>query len=531
MVTGDLLQGLLQAIQPASLAATGVGCLLGIVAGMIPGMTISAAMIIVLPLTFVLDPNVSIGLFLGLYAGGMLGGSFSAILLNIPGTPSAAATALDGYPLVASGQAGRALGMAVSASFCGGLFSALCLFLIAPRLADLALQFRSADLFSLVFLGLTIICSFASRSWIKGLLSAVIGLAIVTVGQDPVMGTARFTFGDPNLLSGVHFLTALIGLFAIPQLIENLRRSGGGGPGRPGGFGEPGGSDRPGSRGFGGSGPAGPGKTAGAAPVAGTLEIQKLLPTVADLRRIRLPVGIGSAVGTFLGILPGAGGPIAAFISYDYAKKTTRRADQFGRGAVEGVAAPESANNAVTGGALIPMMTLGIPGDPVTAILIGALLAHGLAPGPLLFVERADFAYGLMFSFFWANVFNLLIAFAGLRLLVKVVAAPRTLLMPAVAILCVVGAWSLRNSIFDVYVMFGFGLLGLAMKWLDMPVVPLLLALVLGRQLEENLRIALTGSQGDIAVFFTSPFSALFLGLSVVSVVWSIFSARRTRAP
>ena len=207
---------------------------------------------------------------------------------------------------------------------------------------------------------------------------------------------------------------------------------------------------------------------------------------MADLRRIRLPVGIGSTVGTFLGILPGAGGPIAAFISYDYAKKTTRRSEQFGRGAVEGVAAPESANNAVTGGALIPMMTLGIPGDPVTAILIGALLAHGLAPGPLLFVERADFAYGLMFSFFWANVFNLLIAFAGLRLLVKVVAAPRTLLMPAVAILCVVGAWSLRNSIFDVYVMFGFGLLGIAMKWLDMPVVPLLLALVLGRQLEEK---------------------------------------------
>ena len=495
-MTGDLLQGLLQAIQPASLAATGVGCLLGIVAGMIPGMTISAAMIIVLPLTFVLDPNVSIGLFLGLYAGGMLGGSFSAILLNIPGTPSAAATALDGYPLVARGQAGRALGMAVSASFCGGLFSALCLFLIAPRLADLALQFRSADLFSLVFLGLTIICSFASRSWIKGLLSAVIGLAIVTVGQDPVMGTARFTFGDPNLLSGVHFLTALIGLFAIPQLIENLRGNG------------------PGS----------------AAPGAGTMGLRKLLPAVADLRRIRLPVGIGSAVGTFLGILPGAGGPIAAFISYDYAKKTSRHTERFGRGAVEGIAAPESANNAVTGGALIPMMTLGIPGDPVTAILIGALLAHGLAPGPLLFLERADFAYGLMFSFFWANIFNLLIAFAGLRLLVKVVAAPRTLLMPAVAILCVVGAWSLRNSIFDIYVMFGFGLLGLAMKWLDMPVVPLLLALVLGRQLEENLRIALTGSQGDISVFFTSPFSALFLGLSVVSVVWSIVGTRRRRA-
>ena len=520
-MTGDLLQGLLQAIQPTSLAATGAGCLLGIVAGMIPGMTISAAMIIVLPLTFVLDPNVSIGLFLGLYAGGMLGGSFSAILLNIPGTPSAAATALDGYPLVARGQAGRALGMAVSASFCGGLFSALCLFLIAPRLANLALQFRSADLFSLVFLGLTIICSFASRSWIKGLLSAAIGLAIVTIGQDPVMGTARFTFGDTNLLSGVHFLTALIGLFAIPQLIENLRGNGPGslgGSGRPGGFGGLRGRD--GSR-----------RGDGTAPGLGAIGFRKLLPAIADLRRIRFPVGIGSAVGTFLGILPGAGGPIAAFISYDYAKKTTRRGDRFGRGAVEGVAAPEAANNAVTGGALIPMMTLGIPGDPVTAILIGALLAHGLAPGPLLFVEQADFAYGLMFSFFWANVFNLLIALAGLRLLVKVVAAPRALLMPAVAILCVVGAWSLRNSLFDVYVMFGFGLLGIGMKWLDMPVVPLLLALVLGRQLEENLRIALTGSQGDISVFFTSPFSALFLGLSVVSVIWSIVGARRQRTP
>lgn len=529
-MTGDLLQGLLQAIQPSSLLATGAGCLLGLVAGMIPGMTISAAMIIVLPLTFVLDPNVSIGLFLGLYAGGMLGGSFSAILLNIPGTPSAAATALDGYPLVVQGQAGRALGMAVSASFCGGLFSALCLFLIAPRLADLALQFRSADLFSLVFLGLTIICSFASRSWIKGLLSAVIGLAIVTIGQDPVMGTARFTFGDTNLLSGVHFLTALIGLFAIPQLIENLR---GDGSGIRGGSGGSTGSGRAGSPGVLGE-PGGPGDLGGpstATPGAGAIGFRNLLPAVTDLRRIRLPVGIGSAVGTFLGILPGAGGPIAAFISYDYAKKTTRHGERFGRGAVEGVAAPEAANNAVTGGALIPMMTLGIPGDPVTAILIGALLAHGLAPGPLLFVEQAGFAYGLMFSFFWANVFNLLIALAGLRLLVKVVAAPRTLLMPAVAILCVVGAWSLRNSLFDVYVMFGFGLLGIAMKWLDMPVVPLLLALVLGRQLEENLRIALTGSQGDVTVFLTSPFSALFLGLSVVSVIWSIVGARRQRAP
>ena len=259
------------------------------------------------------------------------------------------------------------------------------------------------------------------------------------------------------------------------------------------------------------------------------MRLTRLAPALPDLRRMRLPVGIGSVVGSFLGMLPGAGGPIAAFISYDYARKSARRGEAFGKGAVEGIAAPESANNAVTGGALVPMMTLGIPGDPVTAILIGALLVHGLAPGPLLFIERADFAYGVIFSFFWANIFNLIIALAGLRVLVKVVAAPRAILMPTIAILCVVGSYALRNAFFDVYVMLFFGLVGLAMKWLDMPVVPLLLALVLGPQLEENLRVALTASQGDVSVFFTSPFSALFLGLSVVSVVWAVGSAQRTR--
>ena len=308
------------------------------------------------------------------------------------------------------------------------------------------------------------------------------------------MGTARFTFGDANLLSGIHFLTALIGLFAIPQLLENL------------------GASKP-----------------GRARRAPQLRLEGIWPTLADIRKIRLPIGIGSVIGTFLGILPGAGGPIAAFISYDYAQKTARRPEEFGEGAVEGIAAPESANNAVTGGALVPMMTLGIPGDPVTAILIGALLVHGLAPGPLLFIERADFAYGLIFSFFWANIFNLIIAFAGLRFLVKLIAMPRAILMPTIAILCVVGSYALRNSLFDVYVMFFFGLLGIGMKWLDMPVVPLLLALVLGRPLEEHLRIALTGSQGDVSIFFTSPFSVFFLSLAAVSIVWSIVSARRLR--
>jgi putative tricarboxylic transport membrane protein len=489
----DVLQGFWQASQGTTLVATSIGCLLGLIVGMIPGMTISTGIIVLLPLTFVLPADISIALLLGLYVGGMTGGSFSAVLLNIPGTPSASATALDGYPMAARGEAGRALGIAITASFAGGLFSFLCLYFIAPLLADVALEFRTQDMFSLVFFGLTIICSFAAKSLVKGLISAVIGLVIVTIGQDPVMGTARFTFGQVNLMAGVHFLTAMIGLFAIPQLVDNLvdlrsRRT----------------SERT------------------------QAKLGSVLPSRADLKVMGRPVAIGSLTGAFLGILPGAGGPIAAFVSYDYTRKADRTPEAFGTGCVAGVAAPESANNAVTGGALIPMMTLGIPGDPVTAILIGALMIHGLAPGPLLFMERGDFAYGIIFSFFWANIFNFLIALAGLRLLVKLLATPKALLMPTIAVLCVVGSYALRNSFFDVYVMLGFGLLGLAMRWLQMPVVPLLLALVLGGQLEEHLRVALTASKGDVSIFFTSPISLGFLCLSVVSVVWSLYAGRRS---
>ncbi|NNE84010.1 MAG: C4-dicarboxylate ABC transporter permease [Alphaproteobacteria bacterium] len=488
----DVLIGLTQATGLLVLLSTCIGVVIGLVVGMIPGMTISTGIIVLLPVTFVLPADISIALLLGLYIGGMTGGSFSAVLLNIPGTPSASATAIDGYPMAARGEAGRALGIAITASFIGGMTSFLFLFFVAPLLANVALEFRTEDMFAVLFFGITIICSFAAKSLVKGLLSGAIGLAIVTIGQDPVMGTQRFTFGQVNLMAGVHFLTAMIGLFAIPQLVSNLTDM-----------------------------------TGGAKQIQ--TKLASVVPRLPDLKAIRLPVTIGSLTGSFLGILPGAGGPIAAFISYDYTRRASKKPETFGNGAVEGVAAPESANNAVTGGALIPMMTLGIPGDPVTAILIGALIVHGLAPGPLMFLERGDFAYGLIFSFFWANIFNFIIALAALRLLVKVLATPRALLMPTVAVLCVIGSFALRNNFFDVYVMLFFGLIGLGMRWLDMPVVPLLLALVLGGQLEENLRVALTSSQGDIAIFFTSPISLGFLFLSALSIAWSLRSAWQSK--
>ena len=489
----DVLNGFFQATQYDTIFAVAIGCLIGLIIGMIPGLTISTGIIIVLPLTFVLEPEISIALLLGLYVSGMTGGSFSAILLNIPGTPSATATAIDGNPMAKGGEAGRALGIAITASFVGGLFSFLCLFFISPILADVALQFKSPDLFSLMIFGLTIICSFAAKSLVKGLLAAVIGLAVVTIGQDPMMGTQRFTFGQVNLTAGIHFLTALIGLFAIPQLVDNFA------------------------------------DIIKGTDEGNTTKIKSVFPKIADLKQMRLPVAIGSLIGSFLGILPGAGGPIAAFISYDYSKKLSKNPEEYGNGSPQGIAAPESANNAVTGGALIPMMTLGIPGDPVTAILIAALLIHGLVPGPLLFVENGEFAYGVIFSFFWANIFNIIIALVGLRFLVKVLIIPKTLLMPSIAILCVIGSYALRNNFFDVYVMFSFGLLGIIMRWLDMPTVPLLLAMVLGRQIEEYLRVSLIASKNDITIFFTSPFSLFFLCLAAASVFWSFWAEHRSK--
>ncbi len=488
----DILIGISQATGIIVLFSSCIGVLIGLTVGMIPGLTISTGIIVLLPITFVLPPDVSIALLLGLYVGGMTGGSFSAILLNIPGTPSASATAIDGYPLAVRGDAGRALGIAITASFIGGVVSFLFLLFIAPILANFALHFRTEDMFSILLFGLTIICSFATKSLIKGLLSAVIGLSIVTIGQDPVMGTQRFTFGQVNLMAGIHFLTAMIGLFAIPQLISNINSN---------------------------NNAKGHVKE----------KLSSIIPNRLDFKKIRSPIAIGSTIGAFLGTLPGAGGPIAAFISYDYAKRLSKNPEEFNKGAIEGVAAPESANNAVTGGALIPMMTLGIPGDPVTAILIGALIVHGLAPGPLMFLERADFAYGVIFSFFWANIFNFCIAILSVKYLVKVLATPTYLLMPCLAVLCVIGSFALRNNFFDVYIMLIFGLIGIFMKWLDMPIVPLLLALVLGSQFEENLRVALTASQGDVSVFVNSPISLSFIILSLISVIWSLRTARKKK--
>ncbi len=478
---GDLaLAALIDVLRIPNLLASIAGVLFGLFIGATPGLTISLGMVLLLPLTFTLPPVTAFCLLLGLFASGMTGGSISAILLNIPGTPSASATAIDGYAMASKGQAGQAMGTAVISSFFGGMFSLGCLVLIAPTLAKVALKFGAPELFALVFLGLTLICSFGQRSVIKGLISGVLGLIFMTVGLDAIVGLPRFTFGIVELQSGISFLPAMVGLFAIPQILEGI--------------------------------------------VVGTnviprydAKISGLLPTFREFRRLLKYKVLGAVIGTGIGAIPGAGGPIAVFLSYDYAKKISKNGKDFGTGIPEGIAAPEAANNGVSGGAMIPMLTLGIPGDPITAILLGALMIQGLTPGPLLFQNNAQFVYSVFWAFLAANIFNLILTLSTIRIWVKILQVPKRILLPIIGILCVIGSYALRNSFFDIVTMLFFGLLGFLKRKFKFPVVPMLLAIVLGPALEEHLRMSLIISDGDPSIFVTHPISLVFIIIALVS--------------
>lgn len=477
------LLALREVIQWQNLLASFIGVVLGLFVGATPGLTISLGMVLLLPLTFVLTPVTSISLLLGLYAAGMTGGSISAILLDIPGTPSASATGIDGHQMAKQGKSGKAMGTAVIASFFGGIFSLICLVLAAPQIAKIALSFGAPELFSLVFLGITLICSFAQKSIIKGMISGVFGLIIMTVGMDPMMGTPRFTFDIIQLQAGISFLPAMIGLFAISQVIESMGRS------------------------------------KNHVTVSYDEKITGLLPSIKEIKGLLKTMILGSSLGTGIGAIPGAGGPIAVFLSYDYAKRISKNPDKFGKGCLEGVAAPESANNSVAGGALIPVLTLGIPGDPVTAILLGALMIQGLTPGPLLFAEHGQFVYSVFWAFLIANCMNLIVILFSIRIWVRLLKMPRNILLPIITLLCITGSYALRNTFFDTGIMMFFGILGYFMKKYDFPVVPMLLAIILGPAIEEHLRISLIISSGDPTIFITHPVSLLFLIIALISAV------------
>lgn len=469
-----------------NLLAVIAGNVFGLIIGATPGLTITAGMIFLLPTTFYLPTVTSISLLLGLYSSGMTGGAISAIMLNIPGTPSAAATAIEGHKLAQKGRAGEAVGMAVISSVFGEFFSLVVLIFLSPIVAKAALNFGAPELFALMILGLSIVSSFGKGSpkeLIKSFITATLGLIFITIGFDTQTGTPRFTLGVDALTAGVHILPVMVGLYAIPQVLSGVRKE---------------------------------------ARKKWLSRYRKgvtaKLPTMGDVKRSFKYLMLGSGIGTFTGALPGAGGFIAVFIAYSYAKRISGSlATKFGTGILEGIAAPESANNGVEGGALIPMLTLGIPGDPVTAVLLGALLIQGVTPGPLLFEMNPELIWAIFAALFAATIFNFVIVFAGAKFAGFIYKIPQQIVLSLIALFSVIGSYAVRSNPMDVGIMIFFGLLSFVMKKYGFPILPLLLAVVLGPFIEEHLRISLILSQGNPSIFVTHPISLAFLILAVLS--------------
>lgn len=458
-----------------------VGVFTGICIGALPGLTATMGVALVLPLTFGMDAIPGILLLIGVYVGAIYGGSISAILLRTPGTPAAAATILDGYEFSKRGESGRALGISTVSSFVGGVVSVIALWLISPQLAKLALRFSAPEFFLLAIFGLSIIASISGNSLSKGVLCGALGITLSFIGIDSITGYPRFVFNNINLLSGMSFIPVMIGLFAMSQAFTTIETI--------------------------------------FTPDQVTQKISKVWPSKSDWKVIMRQGPISGVIGTIIGIIPGAGAEIGAFVSYGQAKKTSRHPELFGTGIPEGIAAPEAGNNGVTGGALIPMLTMGVPGDAVAAILIGALTVQGLQPGPLLFTEHTTLVYSIFLGMFIANITVLVLGLSSLKLFVKVLSVPKSILTPMIFVLCVVGSYAINTNFFDVGVMLFFGIVGYFMQKADVSVSPAVLGLILGPMAESNFRRALLMSEGSYSIFFSSPIAWIFLLLTIVTLV------------
>ncbi|MCL1818471.1 MAG: tripartite tricarboxylate transporter permease [Spirochaetaceae bacterium] len=476
--------------QPLTFVLMVFGTALGVIIGALPGMTGSMGIILLLPIIYYLPADTAMIMLAGLFCGAMMGGSVSAILLRTPGTPSASATLLDGYPLCQQGKAGKAIGIATVSSFFGGLISVGCLILIAPQLAKVALQFQAVDFFSLSIFGLTIMASASAKNIIKGLLSGWIGLLASTVGIDLIVGTARFTFGNIYLMGGFQLLPVLIGVFAVAQVFSEV----------------------------------------GVTPdekhvVEQKIKLREVIPSFTDLKTISMALIVGAVIGVFIGIIPGTGGAISCFLAYNVVQRFSKNKDQFGHGAIEGIAAPEASNNGTTGGAMIPMLTLGVPGDAVTAVMLGALTLIGIRPGPLLFTDMPHVVYAIFSGMLTIQFVMLILGFLSAKFAPYVLKVPYQILMPIIMVLCVVGAFTLGNSLFDVLVAVIFGIIGFFMRKYGYPGAPLVLGVILGPMAEDNLNRAMLVSGNDWTVLFQRPISAFFLILSAISIAFALIAA------
>jgi putative tricarboxylic transport membrane protein len=488
----NLLLGFSVALTPINLFWCFIGVVLGTVVGVLPGLGPAATIAMLLPLTLKMDHTTAIIALSGIFYGARYGGSTTSILLNIPGESSSVVTCLDGYQMARQGRAGAALGISAIASFIAGTVGVLGLMLISPPLARFALRFAPPEYFALMVLGLAMVVFLAGDSMLKALLAMLLGLWIATIGTDLFTAESRFTFGQVKLLGGIDFVAASVGIFAIGEVLVNLESA------------------------------------SGAEMFKLPKGLRNLLPTWQDLKDCRFAFLNGSLVGFFIGALPGAGATVASFMSYGIEKAFSRHPEKFGTGVIEGVAAPEGANNADAGGALVPLLTLGIPGGNTTAILLGGLILWGYRPGPLLIQEHPELFWGLVASMYIGNVMLLVLNLPLVPLFAQILRLPYYVLHPFILGISVVGVYSVNGNLFDVYMMSLFGLLGYVMRKLDFPAAALVLGMVLGDILERALRQSLMMSQGDITILFTRPISGTLLAIS--ALVLCLPALRKVRA-
>ena len=492
-----IINGYLSILNGPCLLMIFIGVVVGIVFGAMPGLSCTMAVALFLPITYGMSPITAFALLMGLYIGSISGGLISAILLRIPGTPSSVATCWDGHPMTAKGQGMKALGAGIFYSFLGTVFSIFILMFVAPPVARLATKFGYYEYFAIALFSLTMIGTLSSGSMTKGIFSGVLGFMFATVGIAPVDATVRFTFGFQSLLSGFQQLPVLIGLFAISEIIattETARLYSNEIITSP---------NTKGVKGFG-------------------FSVKEFIEQRWNALRSAL-------IGVAIGILPGIGGGTSNIIAYTVAQNQSKHPEKFGTGILDGVVASETANNASVGGAMIPLLTLGIPGDAVTAILLGGLMMHGLSPGPLLFQTSPGLIYSIFASMMVASIIMLIVEFYGLRVFVKLLGIPKHILLPIVFALCIVGAYGINSRIFDVGAILVFGLIGYMFTSFNIPTAPFILGFILGPMAETNLRRGLQLSKGSYAPFFQKPISAVFIAITVFTIIYTIIKEGRKK--
>lgn len=473
------------------LLMTFLGALGGVLLGAIPGMTATMGVALLIPFSFGMDLIPSIGLLLGIYCGGMYGGSISAILIHAPGTPAAAATLLDGYPMCQKGQAGKALSVAMFASFVGGVIGALIMTFLSPIIADMAMNFGPGEMFMLAVFGLSVIVAISGKSIAKGLVSAFFGMLLCTVGLDPTNGIPRFiTYKQTGLLEGFQFIPTLIGLFAVAEVIAGVERI-----------------------------------IRGEEKQESSHEkIANVLPDWQTIKAIWPNILSGGIIGTFIGAIPGAGGDIAVFVSYGFNKSLSKHPELWGTGIPNGVASTESANNGCSGGAMIPLLSLGVPGDSVTAILLGAFIMKGIQPGPMMYISELPTVYKVFAALMLANLAMLVVGCLGVRFFAKIVSVEKKMLYPIILVISLLGAFSINKNVFDVGVCVVFGVIGWLMNKYEFPLSPILLALILGPMCEKNFVRYMNIQRGNFFAIFTSPIAMVFLIVAVGTILFSIYN-------